>query len=60
MFKLNQLMMSTWLCVGCLTVSIQTAPSVWHQFQLWRNQGISCDRRTNEGWKTFYGENCPE
>jgi hypothetical protein len=58
--RLNQLMMGFYVGVGCLIVAFQTAPKAWHQFQLWRNQGISCERRTDQGWKMFYGGDCPE
>ncbi|MBD1855649.1 MULTISPECIES: hypothetical protein [Leptolyngbya] len=58
MIRLNQMMMGVSVAVGCLIFGMQTTPQLWHQFQLWRNQGVSCERSTDDGKATFYGQDC--
>lgn len=58
MIRLNQMIMGVSVAVACLIVGIQNTPQLWHQFQLWRNEGVSCEHSTDDGKAMHYGKDC--
>ncbi|NJK52862.1 MAG: hypothetical protein HC936_08595 [Leptolyngbyaceae cyanobacterium SU_3_3] len=53
MIRINQLMMGFSVGVALMVLALQNAPKLWHNYQLWQNQGISCERSSQGRKKSF-------
>jgi hypothetical protein len=58
MIRINQLMMGFSVGVALMILVLQNGPKLWHNYQLWQNQGISCERSRQGSKKMLYGNDC--